>query len=111
MSDLFSAGRPSAVPHTRDKLKSALKFGEVASDLGLAGSSRRGWDCPSCGAEFAVRETENHRGGRCKSCGEGFDIINLVRETEDLGFEAALKRLSSILDEKSKPKKGMRRLF
>ncbi len=111
MSDLFSAGRPSTIRNERDRLKSALKFGEVATGLGLAGSSRSGWDCPACAAEYSVRETSDHQGGRCNSCGEGFDIIKLVQETETIGFEATLQRLADILDEKTNPKSGMRRLF
>ena len=108
MSDLFSAGKPSSVRRKADVLKSTLKFGEVATGLGLSGSSRRGWDCPCCGAEFSIRETEDHQGGRCKSCGEGFDIIKLVREAEHLPFQKSLERLSDIRserDDKSKTRK------
>ncbi len=103
MSDLFGTDKPSDSSERKEALKAKLTFGEVASALGLSGSTPHGWDCPACGAEQSIREGSHHRGGRCQDCETGFDIIGLIQEMEDTSFTKALDRLEGILEDLSQP--------
>lgn len=103
MSDLFGEASPSDLEERRDTLKSALTFGDVASALGIAGSTRHGWDCVACGARGTMRENSLNKGARCQACDEGADIISIVRAIEVCSYPKALDWLEAILANRDDP--------
>lgn len=86
-----------------ERVKEELVFGEVAVACALAGSSRRGWDCPACGSEFSVRERRDHLGGRCamEGCGKGYDMAGLVMEARGISALQAAVFLERLVEEKA----------
>ncbi len=86
-----------------DAVKAELVFGEVAVACALAGSSRRGWDCPACGSEFSVRERSDHLGGRCtmEGCGKGYDMAGLVMAARGISALQAAAFLERLVEEKA----------
>ncbi len=103
MSDLFGSSSPNDYEARRDTLKDKLSFGDVATALGLSGSTPHGWDCPACCGEQTLREGSHNKGGKCKSCDAGFDIISLIQTMENVSFASALDRLESILADLDEP--------
>lgn len=81
-------------------VKEALVFGEAAAAAGVQGSSRAGWDCPACRAPNAVREREDHRGGRCGACSKGYDTVGIVMTAQALSAYRALAFLERFLSER-----------
>ncbi len=87
-------------------VKATLGFGDVAAELGVPGSSREGWDCPSCGGPGTLKERPDHKGGRCRACDKGFDILGLVMDVESVGHGAGLRRLQDLASETPDPGSG-----
>lgn len=90
-------GEPHGVNAVANAIRAAFTFGEAATLAGLSGSSRAGWDCPSCSGSTTINERVDHRGGRCGACGWGFDVINLVRFAHGLTFLQALTKMQDHL--------------
>lgn len=90
----------SSIDNRVASIKGRLVFGEVAGELGLSGSSRKGWDCPACCAQHTVKERADHQGGRCGACGEGFDIVSVVMKLRGESFLSALLHLERQADKK-----------
>lgn len=88
----------SSIERRKDAIKERLVFGEAAAEMGLAGSSRAGWDCPACCSPRTVKERRDEQGGLCSACGKGFDIISIVMTARGESFLGALGLLEALAD-------------
>ena len=79
-----------------------LHFGDAATLAGLEGSSRDGWDCPSCEGHSSVVEAAGNKSATCGICDEYFSMTDIVQSACGWDYGQAVAMLDEVLTEKSK---------